>query len=71
MTGMFRKIWDLFESGNVVPVCAWCGRIRLDDSWEWAPTGAMTAIEPLSVTHSICPSCVTGQARIAELRTGD
>ena len=57
MTGRFRKIWDLFETGNVVPVCAWCGRVRIDGEWDWAPTGAISAIEPTSLTHSICTSC--------------
>jgi len=61
VNGRFQKIWDLFEAGNAVPVCAWCGRIRLDDEWQWAPTGALTAIEPTSLTHSICVSCAAAQ----------
>jgi len=35
-------------------MCAWCGRVRLDGEWDWAPTGAIAAIEPTSLTHSIC-----------------
>lgn len=71
MTSRFRKIWDLFEAGNVVPVCAWCGRVRVDGEWDWAPTGAMTAIEPISLTHSICPSCAAAQARAPVPRSSD
>ena len=63
MTGRFRKIWDLFETGNAVPVCAWCGRVRVDGEWDWPPTGAISAIEPTSLTHSICTSCAAAQAQ--------
>jgi len=63
VSGTFRKIWELFEAGNAVPVCAWCGRIRLDGEWDWAPTGAISAIEPTSLTHSICTSCAAEQPR--------
>jgi hypothetical protein len=38
--------------------CAWCTRIRVDDSWLEA-SAALAAIgeTELSLTHGICPSC--------------
>ena len=40
---------------SLVPVCAWCGKIRLPDgTWEHNP---IATVPPEIATHGICPTC--------------
>ena len=58
-TGLFSEIWALFNRGELVPHCAWCGRVRIAETWVFPPAGALDAIDArLSTSHSICPTCV-------------
>jgi hypothetical protein len=57
---IFSRIWDLYESGGLLAMCAWCGRVRLDDGWLFPPRAALVAIdEPSVISHSICELCST------------
>jgi hypothetical protein len=57
--GLFSAIWVLFDRGELVPRCAWCGRVRIVATWAFPPNGALDAIDArLSTSHSICPSCI-------------
>jgi len=57
--GLFSEIWTLFNRGEMVPRCAWCGRVRIAETWAFPPAAALDAIDArLTVSHSICPTCV-------------
>jgi hypothetical protein len=55
---IFSRIWNAYERGELVAKCAWCGRIRIDDTWLPPPLAALAAIdEANALSHSICESC--------------
>jgi len=57
--GLFAEIWAVFNRGELLTRCAWCGRVRVEETWFFAPAGALEAIDArLSTSHSICPNCV-------------
>jgi hypothetical protein len=46
------------EAGVLIPMCAWCERIKLEDEWVQPPRGALSVIDVRNaVSHSICPTC--------------
>jgi hypothetical protein len=56
----FSRIWTAFEAGRVLPACAWCGRVRIDEAWLVPPPAALVAIDRrYTFSHSICDRCVT------------
>lgn len=53
----------VYEAGDLITRCAWCGRVEIDGEWLLAPRPALTAIDALyALSHSICPGCATGAA---------
>ena len=62
---LFTRIVEIYENGDVLPTCAWCGRVRVDDEWFEAPPAALAAIDERNVlSHSICDGCAPrGSAR--------
>ena len=67
--GLFAEIWTLFNYGELVPQCAWCGRVRVAKSWAFPPAGALEAIDArLSTSHSICPTCVQTLRAVASIQ---
>jgi hypothetical protein len=55
-------ILAMSEAGALIPMCAWCGRIRVDEQWVEPPRVALVAIDVANtVSHTICPSCAARQ----------
>ena len=51
-------IWEAYESGDLLPICAWCQQVRVQDEWVVAPPGTLETIDrPMTLSHSICPTC--------------
>ena len=57
-TEVFDKIWEAFETGQVLPACGWCHRLRIGEEWLEADNGTLSTIdERMTLSHSICPRC--------------
>ena len=72
--GIFSRVWDAFDAGETLPACAWCGRVRIDDTWLRPSPAVVAAIDPrLTFSHSICEECIasTGTLDQAEGRSRD
>lgn len=55
---LLSYIWDSYDTGLLLKICAWCSRILVNDAWVAAPAGALSTVdEPVVVSHSICPTC--------------
>jgi hypothetical protein len=51
-------IWEAYERGELIPMCAWCQRVHLKGEWVVAPPGTLETIDrPMMLSHSICPAC--------------
>ena len=54
---ILAKIWEASETGALIPSCAWCGRVCIDGEWV-EPGGSLATIDqPMTLSHSICPTC--------------
>jgi hypothetical protein len=59
-TDTFSRIWTAFEDGRILPACAWCGRVRIDEDWLAPSPAALAAIdERYALSHTICDRCAT------------
>jgi hypothetical protein len=57
---VFSRIVAIYDDGGIVPTCAWCGRVRIDDAWIVPPAAALAAIdERNTLSHSICDACAS------------
>jgi hypothetical protein len=55
-------ILAMSENGALIPMCAWCERINVDEEWVQPPRVALDAIDVRNtVSHTICPSCAARQ----------
>jgi hypothetical protein len=55
-----RRILATYEAGDLITMCAWCKRVKVDGEWLLAPRAALAAIDaPFTLTHSICQDCMT------------
>jgi hypothetical protein len=60
---LLAKIWEANEAGDLIPVCAWCSRVRIEAEWFDLMYGDIAAIdEPMTLTRTICPRCVETHA---------
>jgi hypothetical protein len=58
MIDTFSRIWNAFDAGQILPACAWCGRVRIDDTWLVPSPGILAAIDQRNMfSHSICNGC--------------
>ena len=58
------KIAEAYDAGELIPVCAWCGRLSIEGEWIVPPTGVLATLdEPMTVSHSICPECSSKHER--------
>jgi hypothetical protein len=57
-----ERVSAMAEAGDLIPMCAWCGRIELNGEWLRPARGALAVIDVRNaVSHSICPTCVAEQ----------
>jgi len=57
---VFSRIVEIYEEGGIMPTCAWCGRVRIDDAWVVPPAAALDAIDARNtLSHSICDACAS------------
>jgi hypothetical protein len=65
---VFSRIFAIYEEGGVVPICAWCGRVRIDGAWLIHPPAVLAAIDARNaLSHSICDACrARGEPAAAE-----
>ncbi len=57
---VFSRIVAIYEEGGFLPICAWCGRVRIDGAWLVPPPAALAAIDARhTLSHSICEACRT------------
>jgi hypothetical protein len=55
---ILAKIWEASDAGELIPSCAWCGRVRIDGEWIEPAHGSLATIDqPMALSHSICPTC--------------
>jgi hypothetical protein len=52
-----RQIFARYEVGELIVSCAWCSRVALDDDWQRPPRSALAAIDLLTLSHGVCPTC--------------
>ena len=51
----FSRIWTAFDACQMLAACAWCGRVRIDETWLLPPPAALAAIDQrYAFSHSIC-----------------
>jgi hypothetical protein len=64
---VFSRIVSAYEAGELIPMCAWCGRVRIDDTWLAHPAAALDAIDRRNtLSHSICDDCASDRSRRGE-----
>jgi hypothetical protein len=71
---LFSRIWEAYDAGEIVHVCAWCSRVRVDETWQLPPRGVLVAIDSrFTLSHSICETCLDmlGQPTLAGAPGGD
>jgi hypothetical protein len=55
---VFSRIVTVFEAGDLLRICAWCGRVQIDGTWLLPPPAALAAIdERNTLSHSVCDEC--------------
>jgi hypothetical protein len=65
----FARVWAAFDAGDILPACAWCGRVRIDEIWLLPSGAALAAIDQrYAFSHSVCDGCadMLGRARPSE-----
>jgi len=67
----FLRIWTAFDSGQILPACAWCGRVRVDETWHSPSPAVLAAVDGrYTFSHSICDACAETYAQ-SSTREGD
>jgi hypothetical protein len=59
----FLRIWTAFDTGQILPACAWCGRVRIDETWLLPSPAVLAAVDRrYTFSHSICDACAKDYA---------
>jgi hypothetical protein len=57
---VMKRIIEIYEAGDLITTCAWCGRVEFDGEWLFPSRAALTAIDaPNTLSHTLCPKCAT------------
>jgi hypothetical protein len=68
----FLRIWTAFGAGDLLSACAWCGRVRIDETWLPPSPAVLAAIDQrYTFSHSICDLCATAYAPALEDRRAE
>lgn len=63
LNASFSRIWTAFDTGEILPFCAWCGRVRIDETWLLPSRAALAAIDQrYTLSHTICDDCAQSYA---------
>jgi hypothetical protein len=55
---ILTKIWAVYEAGDFITVCAWCGSLEIEGEWIGPEPGLLSTFDqPMTVSHSICRRC--------------
>lgn len=65
-----RALAEVKQLGGLIPICAWCKRIRDDHDYWQEVEGYIAARSNAEFTHGICPTCSETLLRKAELEDG-
>lgn len=66
----FASMWAAFDAGAILPACAWCRRVRIDEIWVVPSPAALAAIDQRhAFSHSICEVCAA-DLKVAAGRDG-
>lgn len=70
---ILTRVWAIYEAGNFLTVCAWCGSLQIDGHWTGPEPGILSTFDqPMTVSHSICPGCEEAEGlRGAQSRLAD
>jgi hypothetical protein len=69
---VLAKIWEAYEAGHLIPVCAWCGCVRIEGEWFDLIHGDTAPVDdPMTLSHTICPRCMETQPTAATRRDGN
>jgi hypothetical protein len=62
-----RQLTNQIEAlQNLLPVCAWCKKVRNDRGYWYQIEKYITANSKTKITHGICPDCETKFLKPAE-----
>lgn len=65
-----RALAEVKQLGGLIPICAWCKRIRDDHDYWQEVEGYIAARSNAEFTHGICPTCSETLLRKAEIEDG-
>lgn len=68
----FSRIWSAFDAGDILPACAWCGRVRIGEARLLPSPAALAAIDQrYTFSHSICDVGINAYAPAVEDRSAE
>lgn len=66
----FSRIWTAFDDARLLPICAWCQRVRIDETWVTPSRATLAAIdERYAFSHTICDRCAQSHGQRLDATT--